>query len=183
MSQSTLTQPFAYIIIVEPEDDVRALIQQTVTTPNCAVDVARDEDEAALKAALHRPQLIIVKQHEPISLDWSQPPLVNTASSICCRARLSSKVRLVTHTDSSLAFKDGIPFRKTFSEPDQYLLIRVYFKNQRWRKEWYSYCGRDLALKFLSDQLPLLLGRTKKVPSWIIGPFKPWALSDKINYN
>jgi hypothetical protein len=182
MSQSTLTQPFAYIIIVEPEDDLRALIQQTITAPNCAVDVARDEDEAVLKALQHRPQLVIVKQHEPINLDWAQPPLLNIASSICCRARLTSKVRLVTHTDSAIAFKDGIPFRKTFSEPDQYLLMKVFFKTQRWRKEWYSYCGRDRALKFLSGGLPLLLGRTQKFLPWYIGPFKPWVLLTR-NYN
>ena len=52
-------------MIVEPDDAVREAILRTVTAPNCAVDVARDEDEAIAKAVQHRPQLIIVKQHEP----------------------------------------------------------------------------------------------------------------------
>jgi hypothetical protein len=217
MSESKLTpQPFAYVLIVEPDDAVRDSILHTVEEPNCAVDVARGEDEAVMKALQHRPQLIIVKQHEPLYVDLLQPPSVSIASRICCRARLSRAVRLVTHTDAAITFNEPAKLRglKIFSdykyiyiavgktggefhcrgphadyEPGQCIIVRPKFETQLWRKEWYSYCAHDMALKFLSDHLPFWLGRTRTPPYSIaysnidIGLFKPWVRSDTINLN
>jgi CheY-like chemotaxis protein len=72
---SPTARPFAYVIVVEADDAVRDLILQTVRAPNCAVDVARDEDEAVAKALQHRPRLIIVKQHSPLHVDQLHPQL------------------------------------------------------------------------------------------------------------
>jgi CheY-like chemotaxis protein len=183
-------QPFAYVMIIEPDDTVRDSILRTVEAPNCAVDVARDEDEAVMKALQHRPQLIIVKQHEPLYVDALQPPSVSIASQICRRARLSRAVRLVTHSDTAITFKlredtqfcaasnsatfkDAVltfkeitehHFMKTLSVPNQCVIVRPIFKTQLWRKEWYSYCPHDIASKFLSDHLPFWLGHKQPYP-------------------
>jgi CheY-like chemotaxis protein len=215
MSESKPTpHTFAYVLIVEPDDAVRDSILRTVEAPNCAVDVARDEDEAVMKASQHRPQLIIVKQHEPLYLDAFQPPSVSIASSICRRARLSRAVRLVAHSDAAITFKlrDDMQFCATFNSatlsdaaltfkeitkhhfmqtvslPHQCVIVRPVFKTQLWRKEWYSYCTRDFALKFLSDHLPFWLSHKQPRPSdipYVIfpGSYKPWVRSDTINLN
>src|SRR5262245_24391387 len=115
--RSHTSQPFAYVLIVEAKDALRALILQKVRAPNCAVDVARDEDEAVAKALQRRPQLIIVKQHTPLHLDELQPPSISTASRICRRARLSRAVRLVTHSDAAITLRWRIwPSAMTFSD-------------------------------------------------------------------
>jgi hypothetical protein len=187
MSESKLaTRPFAYVMIVEPDDAARDSILQTVEAPNCAVDVARDEDEAVMKAIQHRPQLIIVKQHESLYIDAFQPPPVSIASRICRRARLSRAVRLVTHSDFAITFKlrEDMHYRATlnkatkitnkemtnhhsvkiFSVPNQCVIVRPLFKTQLWRKEWYSFCPHDIALNFLSNHLPFWLGRKQPSP-------------------
>src|SRR5262245_61858841 len=97
------TEPFAYILIVEGDDALRQSIPRSIGIPNCAVDVARDEDEAVYKALQHRPQLIIVSRHEPIEIDPLNPPRISVASKICRRARLFRSVRLVTHSDVSVS--------------------------------------------------------------------------------
>jgi CheY-like chemotaxis protein len=206
MSESKLaTQPFAYVLIVEPDDAVRDSILRTVEAPNCAVDVARDEDEAVMKASQHRPQLIIVKQHEPLDVDLIQPS-TSIASRICCRARLSRAVRLVTHTDAAITFNEqaklssmkilshlkniylvvensgSIHGRSAFVDYE-FIMVKPEFKTQLWRKEWYSYCAHNIALKFLSAHLPFWLGRTQNPPSGNMGPGKPWVRSDIIYLN
>src|SRR5262245_38463670 len=170
MSEST-PQPFAYVMIVEPDDTTRDFILRTFEEPNCAIDVACDEDEAVRKALQHRPQLIIVKHHEELDLDSSQPsqlPTVSIASRICRRARLRRSVRLVTHTDGGINFHlqyrqrglQAVWLRK-YTEPYKCGLLRPLFKTQLWRKEWFAYCTHDQALKFLYDHLPFWLGRTQ----------------------
>src|ERR1051326_2227384 len=140
MSDSSLTpQPFAYILIVEADDVVRDLILQSVQAPYCAVDVARDEDEAVAKALQHRPQLVIVKQHSPLQVDELHPPTASIASRICRRARLSRSVRLVTHSDAAITLRwHKWPVVRTFSD-SHCIIARPVFETQRWRKEWYSY--------------------------------------------
>jgi CheY-like chemotaxis protein len=206
MSESKLaTQPFAYVLIVEPDDAVRDSILRTVEALNCAVDVARDEDEAVMKASQHRPQLIIVKQHEPLAVDLIQPPSTSIASRICCRARLSRAVSLVTHTDAAITFNEtaklssmkilshlkniylvvssGTSHCRSAFVDYEFIMVKPEFKTQLWRKEWYSYCAHDIALKFLSDHLPFWLGRTQIPPSGNIGPFEPWVRSHIIYLN
>ena len=102
---SPAAQPFAYVLVVEPDDVVRARVLQIVHAPNCTVDTARDEDEAVAKALQYRPQLIIVKQHSPIQVDELHPPSVSIASRICRRAQLNRSVRLVTHSDSAITLQ------------------------------------------------------------------------------
>jgi len=47
MSQkSSRTEPFAYILIVESDKDLREAALHTIKAPNCAVDVARDSADA-----------------------------------------------------------------------------------------------------------------------------------------
>jgi hypothetical protein len=180
------SQPFAYIMIVEPDDAVRDSILRTVEAPNCAVDVARDVDEAVMKASQHRPQLIIVKQHDPLYVDALQPPSVSIASQICRRARLSRAVRLVTHSDASITIKcrNRLPLPETFSQPNQCIIVRPLFKTQLWRKEWYSYSAHDMVLRLVSDYLPFWLGNKQHLPAhipYIMFPgsyLKPWVWSD-----
>ena len=177
-----ITQAFAYVLIVEPDDAVREAILRTVTAPKCAVDVARDEDEAVAKAIQHRPQLIIVKQHEPFDLLSLKRPSSSIASRICRRAQLNRSVRLVTHSDAAIAFKGKT---KTIALPAQFIIVKLEFKSQPWRKEWYSNCANDLTANFLSDHLPFWLGRIKSTtfPEPNYGNFKPFLRSDRINLN
>jgi DNA-binding response OmpR family regulator len=63
------------ILIVEGDDAAREFILQKIHAPNCVVEVARDEDEAVVKAAQQHPQLIIVKQHSPLQVDEKRPRL------------------------------------------------------------------------------------------------------------
>ena len=177
-----ITQSFAYVMIVEPDDAVREDILRTVTAPNCAVDVARNEDEAVAKAAQHRPQLIIVKQHEPFDLLSLKRPSSSIASRICRRAQLNRAVRLVTHSDTEIAFKGKT---KRITLPAQFIIVKLEFKSQPWRKEWYSNCANDLTVKFLSDHLPFWLGRIKSppFPEPNYGNFKTFVRSDRINLN
>jgi hypothetical protein len=196
MSDSSRTaQPFAYVLIVEADDAMRDLILQTVRAPNCAVDVARDEDEAVTKAVQHRPRLIIVKQHSPLHLDELQPPPVSIASRICRRARLSRAVRLVTHSDAAITLRWHIwPSARTFSDnrctiervpmgrqrfarrkvtfsDNHCISARPVFESQQWRKEWYSYSTCDVALKFLSGHLRFWLDVPQPAPSlYLISP-------------
>jgi CheY-like chemotaxis protein len=173
-------QPDAYVMIVEPDDAVRDSLRRTVSAPNCAVDIARDEDEAVAKALQHRPQLIIVKQHAPLSLDLLQPPSASVASRICRRARLSRAVRLVTHSDAAITFKAKT---KTFSESVQRIIVRPAFRSQPWRKEWYSYCAHDMASEFLSSFIPFWLGRTKISPYLDLTGFRQFVRPECINPN
>jgi hypothetical protein len=201
---SRTAQPFAYVLIVEADDTMRDLILQKVRAPNCAVDVARDEDEAVAKAVQHRPQLIIVKQHSPLHLDELQPPPVSIASRICRRAGLSRAMRLVTHSDASITLRWRIwPSAKTFSNnhctiewmprghrrfatrkvafSDNHCIIaRPVFESQQWRKEWYSYSACDADLKFLSSHLRFWLDVPQPAPSlYLIRP--NWTLPQPID--
>jgi len=179
-----VTQSFAYVMIVEPDDAVREAILRTVTAPNCAVDVARDEDEAIAKAVQHRPQLIIVKQHEPYDVLALKQPSSSIASRICHRARLSRATMLVTHSDAPITFKTKT---KTLSIPTKFLIVKLVYKSQPWRKEWYSNCANDLTSKFLSDLLPFSLGQTQTMfnpfPEPNYSNFKPFARFDKTTLN
>jgi CheY-like chemotaxis protein len=189
MSDNSPTpQPFAYVIVVEADDAVRDLVLQKVRAPNCAVDVAQDEDEAVAKALRHRPQLIIVKQHSPLRVDQLHPPSVSIASRICQRARLSRSVRLVTHSDAAITLRwHNWPSERTFSDSHFFIIARPVFDTQRWRKEWYSYSTADAALKFLSDHLRFWVGPVQPAPNLGIirlpGSLLPWAQPDRISLN
>ncbi len=155
--ESSRTEPFAYILIVESDKDLRESAIQTIAAPNCAVDVARDEDEAVHKAMQHRPQLIIVKRHEPLDIEVSNPPFSSVASRICRRAHLTRAVRLVTHSDVSITFHGVVTI--ACSNPQLPILVRPQFMGQDWRKEWYLYCRRDKTVEYLSHHIPFWLGR------------------------
>jgi hypothetical protein len=169
--KSSRTEPFAYILIVESDKDLRESALHSIKAPNCAVDVARDEDEAVYKALQHRPQLIIVKLHEALDIDPKNPPTTSIASLICRRARLSRAVRLVTHSDVAITVRSTVVWYppnlrprwpqsevgQTFSHPEQVILFRPKFKDQAWRKEWYAFSGYKRGLEFLSDHIPNLL--------------------------
>jgi hypothetical protein len=178
---------FAHIMIVEPDDALRAHIHQTFRAPNYAVDVAPDEDEAVAKALQHRPQLIIVKQHSPLHVDEFHPPSVSVASRICRRARLSRASRVVTHSDASITLKwSNWPTVRTF--PDHLCVIaRPVFDSQEWRKEWYSYSNCDLTPEFLSMHLRFWLGAAQHSSSLslirIPGSLPPWAQPGGISLN
>ena len=203
--KSRTAQSVAYVLIVEADDAMRDLILQKVRAPNCAVDVARDEDEAVAKAVQRRPQLIIVKQHAPLHLDELQPPAVSIASRICRRARLSRAVRLVTHSDTAITLRwRAWPSARTFS--DYYCAVewtpmgrqqfpkrkvtffdchcisaRPVFETQPWRKEWYAYSARDVALSFLSHHLRFWLDTPQPAPSlYFIRPTLTLAQLDRI---
>jgi CheY-like chemotaxis protein len=185
-----MARPFAYVIVVEADDAVRDLILQTVRAPNCAVDVARDEDEAVAKSLQHRPRLVIVKQHSPIHLDELHPPSVSIASRICRRARLSRAVRLVTHSDAAMTLKwHNWPSVRRFSDSRFWVIARPVFDTQPWRNEWYSYSTSDMALKFLSVHLRFWLGAAQPAPSLgiirIPGslPLLPWARPVEVSLN
>jgi hypothetical protein len=171
-------KPFAYILIVESDKELRESALHTIKAPNCAIDVARDEDEAVHKALQHRPQLIIVKLHEALDIDPHNPPATSRASMICRRARLSRAVRLVTHSDVAFTIRSKVIWHpmnllplssqsevgQTFSHPEQVILIRPKFPDQAWRKEWYTYSGSERGMDFLSDHLPYWLGWTSDPP-------------------
>src|SRR5262249_122476 len=148
--------------------ELRKSALRTIAAPNCAVDVARDEDEAVHKALQHRPQLIIVKLHQPLEVDPWNPPSTGLVARICRRARLTRAVRLVTHSDVAItvvqkqsttnldpaeATVSMSRMMNTFSDPQQLVLMRPKFKSQEWRKEWYLYCSQE-KLELLSDHLP-----------------------------
>ena len=181
-------QPFAYILIVEDDDALRHRILQTVRVPNCAVDLARDEDEAVAKSIQHRPQLIIVKQHAPLHVDELHPPAVNIASRICRRAHLSRAVRLVTHSDAAITLRwHNWPSARTFSDGHCSIIARPVFDTQQWRKEWYAYSTSSVAVKFLSLHLRFWLGVVQPAPSLNIirmpGSLLPWMLPDRVCIN
>jgi CheY-like chemotaxis protein len=161
LKNEVITQSFAYVMIVEPDDAIRESILRTVTARNCAVDVARDEDEAVAKAVQHRPQLIIVKQHEPLGIPAVKLLYSSIASRICRRAKLSRAVRLVTHSDAASQFKRET---ETLAIPAQFTVVKLVFKSQPWRKEWYSHSANDLTSRFLSDYIPVWLGQIKSPP-------------------
>jgi len=177
-----ITQSFAYVMIVDPDDAIREAILRTVTAPNCAVDVARDEDEAVAKAVQHRPQLIIVKQHEPLDISPLKLPSSSIASRICRRGGLNRTVRLVTHSDAAIQFKGKT---QTLAIPAQFTVVKLVFKSQPWRKEWYSNCANDLTSKFLSDYIPVWLGQIKSppFPDPNNSNLKPFVRSDSITLN
>jgi hypothetical protein len=171
--ESSRTEPFAYILIVESDKDLRESALHTIKAPNCAIDVARDEDEAVDKALQRRPHLIIVKLHEALDIDPQNPPTTSRASLICRRAHLSRAVRLVMHSDVAFTIRSKViwypsnfpfcPYSKigqTFSHTEQVILTRPKFTNQAWRKEWYTYSGSKRGLDFLSDHIPYWLGWT-----------------------
>jgi CheY-like chemotaxis protein len=179
-----ITQSFAYVMVVEPDDAIREAILRTVTTPNCAVDMARDEDEAVAKAVQHHPQLIIVKQHEPLDPIALKQPFSSIASRICHRAQLNKAVRLVTHSDAAIALRAKT---KSLTLPARFIIVRLVFKSQPGRKEWYSNCANDLTAKFLSDHIPFWLGRGRikspPFPEPNYSDFKPFVRSDRIDLN
>jgi CheY-like chemotaxis protein len=180
MSEKNIcAKQFAYILIVDNDKTFQESAIHSIGVPNCAIDVARDEDEAVHKALQHRPQLIVVKQHEPLNINVWTPPKPSAASLICRRARLTTAVRLVTHSDVAVtAHLAMIPDnkqspmtpilqqriaqlgldRRLFSNPQQPILVRPKFVGQDWRKEWYLYCSRDQMTEFLSHHIPFLLG-------------------------
>jgi CheY-like chemotaxis protein len=177
----------AYIMIVEADDSVRDRIQKIVRAPNCALDLARDEDEAVAKALQHRPQLIIVKEHSAIHVDELHPPSVSVASRICRRARLSRSVRVVTHSDASITLK-WHNWPSTRRIPDFLCVIaRPVFDTQRWRKEWYSYSSYDVTPEFLSKHLRFWLGVAQPAPSLRLirmpGSLLPWSQPGRISLN
>jgi hypothetical protein len=184
---SRTAQPFAYVLIVEADETMRDLILQKVRAPNCALDVARDEDEAVAKAIQHHPQLIIVKQHSLLHLDELQPPPVSIASRICRRARLSRAVRLVTHSDAAITLRWRIwPSARTFSNnhDNHSIIARPVFESQQWRKEWYSYSACDVDLKFLSGHLRFWLDVLLPAPSlFLIRPSWFSQPIDRIGFN
>jgi CheY-like chemotaxis protein len=192
--KSSRTEPFAYILIVESDEDLRRLALQTIVATNCAVDVARDEDEAVYKAIQHRPQLIIIRQHEPIEIDPWNPPQFSVASQICRRARLYRSVRLVTHSDVALTTPIGRVVRINFRGKavimtpsgvvevrvpgifnPQICMMRPKFKGQDWRKEWFLYSSSDKTVKVLSELIPFLLGRTPD-------PFLSTVIHDRTSF-
>jgi hypothetical protein len=148
-NENSGTESFAYILIVESDKDLRESALHTIKVPNCAVDVARDEDEGVYKALQHRPHLIIVKLHEALDIDPQNPPTTSRASLICRRARLSRAVRLVTHSDVAITIRSKVIWHpmnllplasqsevgQTFSHPEQVILFRPKFTGQAWRKE------------------------------------------------
>ena|GEM_PF-3204251 len=177
--KSICAEPFAYILIVDNEKTLQESAIDTIRIPNCAIDVARDEDEAVQKALQHRPQLIVVKRHEPLNINVWNPPQPSAASRICRRAHLTTAVRLVTHSDVAVtahwALVPDIKLphmtpilqqriehmaldRRLFSNPQQPILVRPKFVGQDWRKEWYLYCSRNQMTEFLSHHIPFLLG-------------------------
>jgi hypothetical protein len=179
LKNELITKSFSYVIIVEPDDLIREAILRTVTAPDCAVDVARDEDEAVAKAEQHRPQLIIVKQHEPFDIPRLKLPSSSIASRICRRAKLNRAVRLVTHSDAAIQFKGKT---ETLAIPAQFTVVKLVFKSQPWRKEWYSHCTNDLTSRFLSDYIPVWLGQIKSPPitEQNYSHFKPYTREEFI---
>ena len=156
-----IVRHLAYILIVEEDAALHDFILHTVRKSNYAADVARDEDEAVAKSLQHHPQLIIVKQHIPLTVDELHPPGVSIASRICRRARLNRTVRLVTHSDAAIALRwHNWPSVKTFSDSSFSIIARPVFDTQPWRKEWYSYSSSDVAVKFLSKHMQFWLGAT-----------------------
>jgi hypothetical protein len=189
--ESSRTGPFAYVLIVESDKDLRESALHTIKVPNCAIDVARDEDEAVYKALQHRPYLIIVKLHEALDIDPQNPPTTSRASLICRRARLSRAVRLVTHSDIAITIRSKVIWHpmnllplssisevgETVSDPEQIVLIRPKFKDQVWRKELYTYSGAKRGLDFLSDHIPHWLAWTPdhpfpQNPELLLSPWK-----------
>jgi hypothetical protein len=175
MSEETSrAEPFAYILIVDSDKDLRESALNKISVPNCAVDVAMDENEAVHKALQHRPRLIIIKQHEPIEIALWNPLLLSMASQICRRARLNRSVRLVTHSDVAVTVR-GVHCNTNFDTAEsavilkpQIFLVKPQFKGQDWRKEWYLYCARDKTMEVLSDHIPFWLGRTSYPPSYYL---------------
>jgi CheY-like chemotaxis protein len=158
MSEETSrTEPFAHILIVDSDKDLRESALNKISVPNCAVDVAMDEDEAVHKAQQHRPQLIIIERHEPLDVNLCAPLRTSAASSICRRAHLTRATRLVTHSDIAITFHGTVTI--ACSNPQLPILVRPEFTGQDWRKEWYLYCGPDSIIKYLSHHIPYLLGR------------------------
>src|SRR5262245_4152691 len=202
MSQkSDRTESFAHILIVESDKDLRESALHTIKAPNYAVDVARDQDEAIYKALQRRPQLIIVKLHEALDIDPKSPPTASIASLICRRARLSRDIRLMTHSDVAITVRSKVVWYppdlrprwpqsevgQTFSNPEQVILFRPKFKDQPWRKEWYSYSGPQMAFEFLLDHIPNLLacryGHDPRDPHDHALMISPWKRMDETLLN
>jgi hypothetical protein len=182
------SESLAYILIVESDEALRHPIPRSISVPNCAVDVARDEDEAVHKALQHRPRLIIVKRHDPIEIDPMNPPIFSGASRICRRARLPRSVRLVTHSDVSVMGPATKAYLKnsngklrevadSFATEEspailtpRFFLLRPMYKDQNWRKEWFLYCSPAKTIEVLSQLIPFWLGRTSDPLSSSITP-------------
>jgi CheY-like chemotaxis protein len=193
--QSSCTEPLAYILIVESDKDLRESALHRINVPNCAIDVARDENEAVHKAPQHRPQLIIVKLHEALDIDPQNPPTTSRASLICRRARLSRAVRLVPHSDVAITIRLYLPnsrplsshseVGRTISHPEQVILIKAKFKAQAWRNEWYAYSGSQRGTDFLSDHIPYWLGwmPNRPYPQSPESLLSPWKRMDETFLN
>src|SRR5262245_34982142 len=87
--RSNCAERSAYILMVDNDKSLQESVIHTIKVPNCAIDVARDEDEAVQKALQHRPQLIVVKRHEPLNINVWNPPQPSAASRICRHAHLT----------------------------------------------------------------------------------------------
>jgi hypothetical protein len=75
---------------------------------------------------------------------------------------------------------------KLTSRPFAYVMIvesDAARNEQLWRNEWYSYCARDLASEFLTNNLPFWLGRTHTPLYPKISPCKPFVPTSRMTIN
>ena len=97
--------PRAFILVVEDKKNVRDSVQQVIEEIGFRVEAAATEDEAVEFAKRHRPDLLIVDQHEPVRVDLSHRA-TTIASRICERAQLGSDLMMVTHPDAALIVEE-----------------------------------------------------------------------------
>ena len=109
------------ILVVEDVEETRDGIERLLTADGYQVSTARDEEEAALKASLHRPDLIL------ISLGLDAVQVLSTARRIRERVGLSEEIPVVafcvTILDEGAEVRAG--HNVYLTRPDNFDQLRV----------------------------------------------------------
>jgi CheY-like chemotaxis protein len=161
------------ILVVERAEEVRYSVQQLIEAMGFDTVSARDEDEAVELAKQTSPELIIVNQHEPVSVVVGQknPSL---ADRIRVRAGVGSNVKLLTHSDASITISGGSRPEATHSGADQLILILPQAGDPSAVKECFTYSGnRGNLATLLRHFLPVRfrLGDTVRIKSGPLASF------------
>ncbi len=109
------------ILVVEDVEETRDGIERLLTAGGYQVSTARDEEQAVLKASLHRPDLIL------ISLGLDAVQVLSAARRIRERAGLSEEIPVVAFCITSLdeGAEVGAGHNVFLTRPDNFDQLRV----------------------------------------------------------
>jgi CheY-like chemotaxis protein len=141
-------KPMATILVVEDVGRVRDSARQLIEEMGYHATSASTENEAVERAKQNCPDLLIVNQHEPVSLDMARQDST-LASRIGERARLRDDVMMVTHTDAALIVKEEGRQAVTYDDRHGLKFFVPRRADPRWRNECFAYSGERRYLRLL----------------------------------